>query len=185
MGRIFTIMSALSLVLFVAAMVMWARSRSRQDFLIWRRFDQPKIHQILIEITSTKSGLDLSFVRYDYGPRRTLMPSILAEQGWSYSSTGAFNWSMHSAPWWATYRTQTLPFTAESDDANPKSSEAWSIGARFWLLGLFAGMLPAGWLILRIRRKNIRRGFCAKCGYDLRATPEQCPECGTVSVKQI
>lgn len=50
-----------------------------------------------------------------------------------------------------------------------------------WLLtGLFA-VLP----FLRTRRRSLHPDrcngvFCAACGYDLRATPDRCPECGAM-----
>ena len=48
-----------------------------------------------------------------------------------------------------------------------------------WFLALLFAVLPAVRLraIIRARRPN-RAGLCQHCGYDLRATPERCPECG-------
>jgi hypothetical protein len=48
-----------------------------------------------------------------------------------------------------------------------------------WVLFLLTGVLPTYWLTKRLRvLARIRRGHCPVCGYNLRATPERCPECG-------
>jgi hypothetical protein len=52
----------------------------------------------------------------------------------------------------------------------------------YWLF--MALSLPAPLLAIRqVRRRAKRRkaGLCERCGYDLRASPERCPECGSVS----
>jgi hypothetical protein len=51
-----------------------------------------------------------------------------------------------------------------------------------WLLLLFLSIAPLNWLLGQRQRKRKEMGLCLNCGYDLRATPDRCPECGT-SVK--
>src|SRR4051794_25378207 len=54
-----------------------------------------------------------------------------------------------------------------------------------WLVGgvLVLPLVIAAFrrLALTIRtRRRIQNGQCRYCGYDLRASPRQCPECGTI-----
>lgn len=60
----------------------------------------------------------------------------------------------------------------------------WLIVLPYWFLFLLAGIMPARWL-WPLSQKHRRRigNLCAVCGYDLRATPEKCPECGTMAAK--
>ena len=54
----------------------------------------------------------------------------------------------------------------------------------YWLAVLVGSLAPAWWLWGGKRRRRAHRlaaGWCANCGYDLRASPERCPECGTTS----
>ena len=45
------------------------------------------------------------------------------------------------------------------------NSFAWAHGVRFIWSGMYS-------------RRQMRRGLCVKCGYDLRASAGRCPECG-------
>jgi hypothetical protein len=54
----------------------------------------------------------------------------------------------------------------------------------YWLVGLLCAP-GALWSFVAIpkfvvARIRLRYGHCPACGYDLRATPDRCPECGRV-----
>jgi len=47
-----------------------------------------------------------------------------------------------------------------------------------WTLAAAFSVLPVAWAIRHRPRRHRIGGFCLSCGYDLRATPDRCPECG-------
>jgi hypothetical protein len=69
----------------------------------------------------------------------------------------------------------------------PGTQAADAILVPDWLLFVFF-LTPAVVVIKRVRREARleRANKCIVCGYDLRATPDRCPECGTVPrIKKI
>lgn len=58
----------------------------------------------------------------------------------------------------------------------------WRLSLPFAFIALMTFALPAARLTAyrrkRLRRQAEREGRCLNCGYDLRATPDRCPECG-------
>jgi hypothetical protein len=51
-----------------------------------------------------------------------------------------------------------------------------------WSVALVCALLPAFRAASLLRSpKRQSKGLCPECGYDLRATPDRCPECGTAA----
>lgn len=50
----------------------------------------------------------------------------------------------------------------------------------YWELCLASLVFPVLRACHVLRKRKAAPGFCKDCGYDLRATPDRCPECGTI-----
>jgi hypothetical protein len=60
--------------------------------------------------------------------------------------------------------------------------DAKEIDLRYWWLATTFSLLPTVWVLSFVHRRFRSRvpAVCPACGYDLRATPHRCPECGAI-----
>src|SRR5687768_17587155 len=66
------------------------------------------------------------------------------------------------------------------------SERRWLIGVPYWFLFLLFLIAPCRRTIRHLNERYLARvGLCPCCGYDLRATPDRCPECGAVPASAI
>ncbi len=182
--RLCTLCSAVSLVLCVALCVLWVRSYGVAE-RVSRVSRGPATVENYILLYSADGRL---LVRNERTYYRDLSPDEadalrhFYPGGWGYRH-GA---DVHGNRVWNYPHWRGFVF----DSANAPIFHQWEMrnnyliaGAPYWSLAAPLSVAPLLrlWISLRKRmaRRSSRVGLCATCGYDLRASPERCPECGT------
>ena len=192
--RLFTICSAASLLLCVAVFGLWVRSYWIRDEVEWATFDDTRLVPM----------------QRDYqlrSARGTLMAALVTQTG-----IRSFNVAGEAEPWQPPRETGVYLWRSRIDESpvagrgyinhvfqdrqgltrsgdgrlnSDTTRTSAAVSAPTWvaLLPPVASLLILA-AVTRRRRRARRLGLCVHCGYDLRATPGRCPECGTPASTQ-
>jgi hypothetical protein len=152
-----------SVLLCVATAVFWMRSYWWRDMWDW-------------STTTGRAGIDSFRGRVGIGELRiTPATSLSIPRGMRVGSEPAESAGYMKSTWFWYAGLQGV-------DVAPRGS--WSVRdlrIPHWWFILATLVIP--WCALRSHRLQAgrkRKGLCLNCGYDLRATPGRCPECGAV-----
>ena len=163
--RLFNALAGISLVLCVMTAVMWVSSRD------WGHSAQGLEHGTQIHSELYVVGWQPGYVLlWRVGPIPFIETPV--------ADDGLFGWD-HSTEYFG------LHISSWSHTNLDSVTSSWILlCVPFWWLFIITSFLPTCWAIRTLRWRRRRPcGLCPTCGYDLRATPGRCPECGAIPKK--
>jgi hypothetical protein len=181
-------LSTLSVVLFAASVRLSLRSRNVTETLFYADRETPTSPYV-----SACQGFLLTPGRLSWvDERRGFLPNSVwpdapkrSERRWTHDvrpASAAIPF-VPSSPFW-----NRLGFYYQDTNfPSPIGFRVHKVTVPIWFLSatFAAGGIPLALALRRSARRRHRRrhGQCARCGYDLRASPERCPECGAMPHK--
>jgi hypothetical protein len=158
-------------VLWLVTMAFWVRSIGTADYLWYRttRFDPD---HLLLRAKSDPGGVTIGLRWVE------LLVFDLRIRG-SELALDEWNWDSASYPrnlaemQWLNFRCGAYAVAG---------GHSIELTLPHWFIAVVTGLPAVMYLrrAIRSRRRERRRqaGLCIVCGYDLRGTPDRCPECG-------
>jgi hypothetical protein len=167
---VFNFLVALSSLMFIATIAIWVRSeQDYYDFAMNSRYNF--LTHIIWDEGRIRLDLTIGLVNGDLGPP---MP-------WQHISNAYMRPGIHGDPRNGLVSVQWVSFKRH---AQPPWAVSYDLVLRLWIVALATAAPTLIWLQKRIvNRRREMTGFCRNCGYDLRASPHRCPECGTISLE--
>ncbi len=193
--RLFNLAATASLVLCLATAVMWAFSYSflQPEFshCEWEKravavhADRVQFYHLsrfktVIVGRSPRTGVPVAGFGQQIPYITTQMPYAAERPGWHFTWHETFR--MLSADN-RNFIARALPMLQGGDGPRPGMIGGGGYEMSLWPFVILMSVLPITWLIRggkRRARKRAAAGLCPSCGYDVRATPDRCPECGSV-----
>jgi hypothetical protein len=192
--RVFNMLAGMSLLLFAAALVLGIASR-RQP-LVLGTFNEDTLPATRKFGLGVEEGtLAIDTIR----PFPTAIPGLPVWPQFMNDPRGGMEvWGVAITPTWPDVRgmwerkgCHFLGFQIGKAFAVYRTGKTavcvgdqWLVEVPLWMILPVTGCLPAFQLIGTIKQRMAQRrriDLCRNCGYDLRATPDRCPECGAAA----
>jgi hypothetical protein len=168
--RLVSILALVSLPVFLVVVAAWVRSYWIADYLLLREESQ--------RIVSSHGGF-----QWQEGFLFESLPSLTKAGIPRYETRPPtesfcnFAWTSDQYPPLVSPQSIGSHSVLEaSTEFDPSIFNSRQLTVPYWSMAIAFGILPFAVVVSRRRRHPI--GCCRKCGYDLRATPDRCPECG-------
>jgi hypothetical protein len=166
--------TAASLLLCVATGVLWVRSYWRTEMFLSSGDDPAGTWSGFTGVGWSRGELFFQRIHLPPGYQDNSMDRL--------RRYGHLFYSFEVQPSGTELTAGLKPIQFESWQLQGAQTPCRRLAVKMWLPFACFAILPAARGARRVlRRRRAAPGVCVACGYDLRATPDRCPECGRAS----